>query len=124
MSRQSYVCLLEYLCCDIDNCVATLFLCNFFKFVSQLNLYVATTFLLVLVGTMFIVLSAFLSRLGNFFRDRVLYPLNLISCYNFILMLRHSLLVLQMFLVATKFLCHDKTFCIQLIFVFKIHVMT
>ena len=34
MSRQSHVCLLERLCCDIDNCVVTLFLCSFFKFVS------------------------------------------------------------------------------------------
>ena len=42
--------------------------------------------------------------------DRVLLPLNLISCYNFILMLRHSLLVLLMFYVATKFLCRDRTF--------------
>ena len=34
ISRQSYVCLLEQLCCDIVNCVATLFLRSFFKFVS------------------------------------------------------------------------------------------
>ena len=33
--------------------------------------------------------------------DRVLSPLNLISCYIFILMLRHGLLVLSMFVVAT-----------------------
>ena len=51
--------------------------------------------------------------------DKVLSPLNLISCCNFILILRHSLLVLSMFSVATKFLCCDKNFCIQLIFVFR-----
>ena len=50
-------------------------------------------------------------------RNRVLSQLNLISCCNFILMLRHSLLVLSMFSVTTQFLCCDKTFCIQLIFV-------
>ena len=44
-------------------------------------------------------------------RDRVLSPLNLISCCSFILMLRHSFLVLSMFSMATKFLCRDKTFC-------------
>ena len=44
------------------------------------------------------------------YRDRVLLPLNLISCCNFILMLRHNLLVLSMFSVTTKFLCRDKTF--------------
>ena len=38
MSRQSDVCLLEPLCCDIDNCVATLFLCSFFKLCSNLVL--------------------------------------------------------------------------------------
>ena len=41
--------------------------------------------------------------------DRVLSPLNLISCCSFLLMLRHSLLVLSMFYVATQFLCRDKT---------------
>ena len=55
-----YVCLLEQLCCDIDNCVATLFLCSFFKIVSRPSFYVATKFLLFLVTTMFFVLSAFL----------------------------------------------------------------
>ena len=33
------------------------------------------------------------------FRYRVLSPLNLISCYSFILILRHSLLVLSMFVI-------------------------
>ena len=65
VSRQSYVCLLEQLCCDIDNCVATLFLCSFFKFVSRPSFYVAIVFLLVLVATMFLVLSAFLLRPGK-----------------------------------------------------------
>ena len=45
-------------------------------------------------------------------RDKVLSSLNLISCCNFILILQHSLLVLLMFSVATKFLCHGKNFCI------------
>ena len=36
-------------------------------------------------------------------RNRVLSPLNLISCWSFILMLRHGLLVLLMFAVATQF---------------------
>ena len=31
MYRHSHVWLLEHLCCDIDNCVATLFLCSFFN---------------------------------------------------------------------------------------------
>ena len=65
MSRHSHECLLEQLCCDIENCVATLFLCNFFKIVLRPSFYVATTFLLVLVATMFLVLSAFLSRPGK-----------------------------------------------------------
>ena len=50
-------------------------------------------------------------------RDRVFSPLNLISCCSFILMLQHSLLVLWLFSVMTKFLCCDKTFFLQLIFV-------
>ena len=51
--------------CDIDNCVATLFLCSFFKFVSRPSFYVVTVFLLVLIETMFLVLSVFPSRLGK-----------------------------------------------------------
>ena len=43
-------------------------------------------------------------------RDRVLSPLNLISYCSFLLILRHSLLVLSMFSVATQFLCCDRTF--------------
>ena len=31
MSRHSHVWLLEHLCCNIENCVVTLFLCSFFK---------------------------------------------------------------------------------------------
>ena len=65
MLRHSHVCLLEQLCCDIDNCVATLFLCSFSKIVSRPNFYVATAFLLALVATMFLVLSAILSRPGK-----------------------------------------------------------
>ena len=66
MSRYSHVCLLEQLCCDIDNCVATLFLCSFSKIGSRPSFYVATPFLLVLVATMFLVLSASLSRPGKY----------------------------------------------------------
>ena len=65
MSRHSHVCLLEQLCCDIDNCVATLFMCSFFKLVSRPSFYVTTTFMLFLVATMFLVLSAFMSRPGK-----------------------------------------------------------
>ena len=65
MWRRSHVCLLEQLCGDIDNCVATLFLCSFFNFVSRPRFYAMTVFLLVLVATMFLVLSAFLSRPGK-----------------------------------------------------------
>ena len=109
MLRQSHVCLLEQLCCDIDKCVATYFLCSFFNFVSRPSFYVATVFLLVLVATMFL-------DCQHSCHDRVLSPLNLIYCCSFILMLRHSLLVLHMFSILTKFLCRNKTFCIQLIF--------
>ena len=42
--------------------------------------------------------------------DKVLSPLNLISCCSFILILRHSLLVLLMFAVANQILCRDRTF--------------
>ena len=66
MLRHSHVCLLEKLCCDIDNCVATLFMWSFFKILSQPSFYVVTAFLLVLVATMFLVLSAFLSQTGKF----------------------------------------------------------
>ena len=62
---------------------------------------------LVLVASMFLILSASLSQprksvaTWKVCRDRVLLPLNLISCCSFILILRHSLLVLLMFFVAT-----------------------
>ena len=56
---------LEQLCCDIDNCIVTLFMCNFFKFVSRPSFYVATVFLLVFVATMFLVLLAFLLQPGK-----------------------------------------------------------
>ena len=44
------------------------------------------------------------------YRDRVLSPLNLISCCSFILMSRHSLLVLSMFSVTTKFYVATRLF--------------
>ena len=65
MSQHSHVSLLEHLCCDIDNCVATLFLCSFFNLCCDPVFNVATAFLLVLVATVFFVLSAFLSRPGK-----------------------------------------------------------
>ena len=36
MSRYSHVWLLEHLCCNIDNCVVTLFMCSFFKLCHDL----------------------------------------------------------------------------------------
>ena len=65
MSQHSHACLLEQLCCDFDNCVTTLFLCSFLKIASLPSFYIAIAFLLVLVATMFLVLSVFLSRLGK-----------------------------------------------------------
>ena len=65
MSRYSHVWLLEHLCCDIDNCVATLFLCSLFNLCRDLVFNVAKTFLLVLVAAVFLILSAFLSRSGK-----------------------------------------------------------
>ena len=53
MSQQSYLCFLEQLCCDINNCVATLFFFSFFKFMSRPSSPVVTTFLLVLVAASF-----------------------------------------------------------------------
>ena len=43
------------------------------------------------------------------YRNKVLSPLNPISCCSFILMLRHGLLVLSMFAIATQFIMsrHD-----------------
>ena len=73
-------------------CVASLNWCHDPIFMSRQHVC------LVLVATMFLVLSTFMS------------PINLISCFNFILILRHSLLVLSMFSVATQFLCRDRTF--------------
>ena len=43
-------------------------------------------------------------------RDRVLSPLNLISCCSFILMLRHGLFVVLMFAVATQFIMSQPNF--------------
>ena len=58
----SILCRDNLMCVYWNNYVATLFLCSFFKFVSQPSFYVVTTFMLVLVATMFLVLSTFLSR--------------------------------------------------------------
>ena len=110
MSRQSYVCLLEQLCCDIDNCVATLFMCSFFKFMSRPSFYVATVFLLGRCCNNVSCVVNILVATRNVCRDRVLSPLNPISCCSFILMLRHRLLVLQIFSVVTKFLRRERTF--------------
>ena len=59
--------------------------------------------ILVLVITLFLVFLEFLSRPRKFVMK------DLISCYSFILMLRHGLLVLSMFAVATQFVMsrHD-----------------
>ena len=54
------------MCVYWNNYVATLFMCSFFKIVSRPSFYVVTAFLLVVVATMFLVLLAFLSRLGKF----------------------------------------------------------
>ena len=92
----SVLCLDNLMCvyyCDIDNCVTTLFLCSFFKFVSRPSFYVATTFLLFLITTMFSCIVNIPVATRNVCRDRVLSPLNLIACCSFIMMLRHSLLV-------------------------------
>ena len=43
-------------------------------------------------------------------RDRVLLPLNPISYYNFILMLRHGILVLSMFVVTTQIVMSRQDF--------------
>ena len=101
MSRQSYVWFLEYLCRDIDSFVVIEFLCSFFKLVSRPNFYVVTAFLF---GSYCNIVS-YIVRISvatkKVCRDIVLYPLNLISCCSFILMLRHGFLVLSMFTVAT-----------------------
>ena len=94
---------LEQLCCDIDNCVMTVFLCSFFKLVPRPSFYVSTTFLF---GSCYNDVSCIVSisvATRKVYRHRVLLPLNLISCCNFILILRHSLLVLSMFAIATQF---------------------
>ena len=116
MLRQFYVWLLEYmlrhrqLCCNIDNCVATMFLCSFFKFVSRPSFYVATASLFgSCCNNVSCIVSIYVTT-RKVCRDRVLSPLNLISCCSFILNLRHSFLVLSMFSIVTQFLCHDRTF--------------
>ena len=86
------------------------FLCSFFKLMSRPSFYVTTAFLF---GSCYNNVSCIVSisvATRKVCRDRVLSPLNLISCCIFILILRHSLLVLSMFAITTKFLCHDRTF--------------
>ena len=48
MPRHSHVWLLEHLCCDTDNCVATLFMHRLFKLCRNPIFYVGTAFMLVL----------------------------------------------------------------------------
>ena len=88
----------------------TVFLCSFFKLVLQPSFYVATTFMFgsYCNDVSCIVYISIATR--KVCRDRVLSHLNLISCYSFILILRHSLLVLSTFAVATQFLCCNNTF--------------
>ena len=89
-----------------------MFLCSFFKLVSRPSLYVATTFLFGSCGnTVSCIIKIFVAT-RKVCHDRVLSPLNLVSCCNFILILRHSLLVLSMLAVATQFLCRDRTFSV------------
>ena len=97
------------ICFNIDNCVTTVFMCSFFKLVSRPNFYVATTCLFgSCCNNVSCVVRIFVAT-RKVCRDKVLSPLNLISCCSFILILRHSFLVL-MFSVATQFLCRDRTF--------------
>ena len=87
-----------------------MFLCCFFKLVSQPSFYVTTAFLL---GSCCNNVSSIVSisvMTRKVCRDRVLSPLNLISCCIFILILIHSLLVLSMFAVMAQFLCRGRTF--------------
>ena len=91
-----------------------MFLCSFFKLVLRPSFYVATTFLF---GSCCNDVSCIVSisvATKKVCRDRVLSSLNLISCYNFILILRHSFLALSMFSVATQFLCRDRIFSLSL----------
>ena len=87
-----------------------MFLCCFFKLVSRHSFYVTTAFLLGSCSNNVssIVIISVMTR--KVCRDRVLSPFNLISCCSFILILRHSLLVLSMFAVTAQFLCRDRTF--------------
>ena len=92
-------------------------LCRYSIYVQLLQIGVATHFLCrdnISVGSCCNNVSCIVSI--SVATRKVLSPLNLVSCCSFILILRHSLLVLSMFFVATKFLCRGKNFCFQLIF--------
>ena len=84
--------------------------CSFFKLLLRTSLYVATTFLFSSCCSNVSYTVSISVATRKVYRDRVLLPLNLISCCSFILILQHSLLVLSMFAVATHLLCRDKTF--------------
>ena len=92
------------------------FLCSFFNLESQPSFYVATTYFFSSCcnNVSCIVSISIVTRKVCY--DRVLSPLNLISYCSFILILRHSLLVLLMFAIATQFLFATGLFYIQLIF--------
>ena len=87
-----------------------MFLCGFFKLVLQPSFYVATTFLFGSYCNDVSCIVSISTATRKVYRNRVLSHLNLISCYSFILILRHNLLVLSMFPVATQFLCRNNTF--------------
>ena len=79
------------------------FLCSFFKLVLRSGFYVATAFLFgSCCNDVYCIVSISVAT-RKVCRNRVLSPLNLISCCSFILILRHSLLVLSMFalIIAT-----------------------
>ena len=86
------------------------FLCSFFKLVSRPSFYVAIAYLFSSCCNDVSCIISISVVTRKVCHDIVLLPLNLISCCSFILILRHSLLVLSMFAVATQFLCRDKTF--------------
>ena len=89
------------ICCDIDICVATMFLWSFFKLVSQPSFYVAITTLFASYCNNVSCIVSISVATRKVCRDRFLSPLNLISCGSFILDLQHSFLVLSMFSVET-----------------------
>ena len=96
--------------CDIDSCVVIVFLCSFFKLVSRPSFYVATACLFSSCCNNVSCIVSIPIATRKVCRYRVLSPLNLISCCNFILILRHGFLVLSMFSVVIQCLCRDRTF--------------